>query len=68
MTAWVADWRNKADQHLANGELSVEEHSAYVERTLAGAVDGIAAGRAGRPWTDVPEAPRDMFRPYRRGS
>lgn len=65
MTTWANDWGTVADQHLSEGRLSADEHRRFIDRAVAGAVDGIAAGSSPRPWTQIPDPPRHLFRPYR---
>ncbi len=65
MTTWANDWRSVADQHLSEGAFSADEHCRFIDRAVAGAGDGIAAGSAPRPWAHIPNPPRHLFRPYR---
>lgn len=64
MTTWADEWRTVADQHLSEGGLSADEHRRFIDRAVAGALDGIAAGSSPRPWTQIPDPPRHLFRPY----
>jgi len=64
MSNWVTDWRSVAAQHLSEGRLSADEHDRFIDRAVAGAADGIAAGGLPRPWTQLPDAPRHLFRQY----
>lgn len=65
LEASMNDWRYIADDHLAHGVMSEDEHKRYLERSLNGIRDGIAAGLGERPASLLPDAPIKSFRPYR---
>ena len=61
----LREWTVFADQQLAAGHLTPDEHQRFVEQAEAGARDGLAAGRGPRLVTVIPDPPRHLFRPYR---
>ncbi len=63
--ASIRDCKHLADDHLVKGVMNEDEHKRYLDRSRNAIRDGIKAGLGARPASNLPEAPKKSFRPYR---